>query len=110
MRPVLLEKGKGSGLDAREGHGHRSRVSLHVLLKVFDWGIEILGHVQDGSFSIAIGKPLCGLAIRDGPQFCDYLSPVGNFVGNPLFGDLREHCGKMRFRVKDPSFLNLHTN
>ena len=110
MRPVRLEKGKGSGLDAREGHGHRSRVSLHVLLQVFDGGIEILGHVQDGSFSIAIGKPLGGLAIRDGPQFCDYLSPVGNSVGNPLFGDLREHGGKMRFGDKDPSFLNLHTN
>ena len=88
MRPVLLEKGKGSGPDAREGHGHRSRVSLHVLLKVFDWGIEILGHVQDRSLAIAIVKPLGGLAIRDGPQFCDRLSSVGNFVGNPLFGDL----------------------
>jgi len=110
VRPVLLEKGKGSGLDAREGHGHRSKVSLHVLLKVFDWGIEILGHVQDGSFSIAIGKSLCGLAIRDGPQFCDRLSSVGNFVGNALFGDLREHGGKMRFGVKDSRFLNLHTN
>jgi len=107
---VLLEKGKGSGLDAREGHGHRSRVSLHVLLKVFDWGIEILGHVQDRSFSIAIGKSLCGLAMRDRPQFCDRLSPVGNFVGNPLFGDLREHGGKMRFRVKDSRFLDLHAN
>ena len=110
MRPVLLEKGKGSGLDAREGHAHRSRVSLHVLLKVFDWGIEILGHVQDGSFSIAIGKSLGGLAIRDGPQFCDRLSSVGNFVGNALFGDLREHSGKMRFGVKDSRFLNFHTN
>ena len=110
MRPVLLEKGKGSGLDAREGHGHRSRVSLHVLLKVFDWGIEILGHVQDRSLAIAIGKPLCGLAIRDGPQLCDRLSSVGNFVGNPLFGDLREHCGKMRFRIKDSRFLKLHSN
>ena len=110
MRPVRLEKEKGSGLDAREGHGHRSRVSLHILLQVFDGGIEILGHVQDGSFSIAIGKPLCGLAIRDGSQFCDGLSSVGNFVGNPLFSDLLEHGGKVRFGVKDPSFLYLHTN
>src|SRR5436309_2676413 len=85
----------------RSEYGCRAAPSLHVLLEVIEWGVEVWSHVEHGPFQSA---ELARLSLRwfFGDQAGNRLVVFGDDNVNSGFGNGYQ-CRQLR-----PSFFNGH--